>query len=197
MCWMAAIPVAMAAVQGASSNMQGNAATAANNDVLRKQAIQQVSQMNYTDANLKMQQADTADDLRLQKTQNNMQQVRNMGTLVAAIGESGMEGNTMKRLQQVTNGDYVKQAQGLNDNYERDYSKIFADRVSNVENTKNTVNNLKSQEGRVKGVFEQVIDPLGLGVAKVLPWADGIGSLVAGDKVKAKINKDADKAGNK
>lgn len=197
MCWVAAIPIAMAAMQGASSNAQSNASVAANNDALRKQAIQQVSQMNYTDANLKMQQADANDDLRMQKTQNNMQQVRNMGTLVAAIGESGMEGNTMKRLQQVTSGDYVKQAQGLNDNYERDYAKIFGDRVSNIENSKNTIKTLQSQEGRVKGVFEQVIDPLGLGVAKVMPWADGIGSLVAGDKVKSKINKDADKAGNK
>lgn len=197
MCWMVAIPIAMAAMQGASSNMQGNAATAANNDALRQQAIQQVKQMNYTDANLKMQQADEADDLRLQKTQNNMQQIRNMGTLVAAIGESGMEGNTMKRLQQVTQGDYVRQAQGLNDNYERDYAKIFGDRVSNVENTKNTITNLQKQEGRVKGVFEQVIDPLGLGVGKLFELTDIGGKKLYGDKVKSKVASDSKKAGGK
>ncbi len=195
MCWMVAIPIAMAAMQGASSNMQGNAATAANNDMLRQQAIQQVKQMNYTDANLKMQQADEADDLRLQKTQNNMQQIRNMGTLVAAIGESGMEGNTMKRLQQVTQGDYVRQAQGLNDNYERDYAKIFGDRVSNIENTKNTITNLQKQEGRVKGVFEQVIDPLGLGIGKLYDLTDIGGKKLYGDKVKAKVAGDSKKAG--
>lgn len=195
MCWMVAIPIAMAAMQGASSNMQGNAATAANNDMLRRQAIQQVKQMNYTDANLKMQQADEADDLRMQKTQNNMQQIRNMGTLVAAIGESGMEGNTMKRLQRVTEGDYVRQAQGLNDNYERDYAKIFGDRVSNIENTKNTITNLQKQEGRVKGVFEQVIDPLGLGIGKLYDLTDIGGKKLYGDKVKAKVAGDSAKAG--
>ncbi|URX37684.1 internal virion protein [Dickeya phage DchS19] len=197
MCWMVAIPIAMAAMQGASSNMQGNAATAANNDMLRQQAIQQVKQMNYTDANLKMQQADEADDLRMQKTQNNMQQIRNMGTLVAAIGESGMEGNTMKRLQQVTQGDYVREAQGLNDNYERDYAKIFGDRVSNIENTKNTITNLQKQEGRVKGVFEQVIDPLGLGIGKLYDLTDIGGKKLYGDKVKAKVAGDSAKAGGK
>ncbi|AXG66393.1 putative tail protein [Dickeya phage vB_DsoP_JA10] len=197
MCWMVAIPIAMAAMQGASSNMQGNAATAANNDMLRKQAIQQVKQMNYTDANLKMQQADEADDLRMQKTQNNMQQIRNMGTLVAAIGESGMEGNTMKRLQRVTEGDYVREAQGLNDNYERDYAKIFGDRVSNIENTKNTITNLQKQESRVKGVFEQVIDPLGLGIGKLYDLTDIGGKKLYGDKVKAKVAGDSAKAGGK
>lgn len=197
MCWMVAIPIAMAAMQGASSNMQGNAATAANNDMLRQQAIQQVKQMNYTDANLKMQQADEADDLRMQKTQNNMQQIRNMGTLVAAIGESGMEGNTMKRLQRVTQGDYVREAQGLNDNYERDYAKIFGDRVSNIENTKNVITNLQKQEGRVKGVFEQVIDPLGLGIGKLYDLTDIGGKKLYGDKVKAKVAGDSAKAGGK
>lgn len=195
MCWMVAIPIAMAAMQGASSNMQGNAATAANNDMLRRQAIQQVKSMNYTDANLKMQQADEADDLRLQKTQNNMQQIRNMGTLVAAIGESGMEGNTMKRLQQVTEGDYVRQAQGLNDNFERDYAKIFGDRVSNIENSKNTIQNLQKQEGRVKGVFEQVIDPLGIGIGKLYNLTDIGGKKLYGDKVKSKVAGDSKKAG--
>lgn len=197
MCWMAAIPIAMSAGQMVMGNATSNQQVAAQNDALRRQSQALVKQMNYQDANLKLEAADTQDDLRSQKTDLNMQSVRNMGTLRAAIGESGLEGNSMKRLQMVTQGDYARQAQGLNDNYERDYAAIFGKRLSNIEGTRSQIEENTRKEGRVKGVLEQIVDPLGLGVTKVADLfgaSDPIGRLSWGKKAVDTVHKDTAKA---
>lgn len=195
MCWAAAIPAIMQGGQMALGQSQSNQQVAAQNDALRKQAIQQVSEMNYNDANLKMQLADTKGALVQQKTQDNMDYIRNLGTLKAAIGESGIEGNSMKRIQQVSSGDFVRQEQGLNDNYERDYAKIFGDRVSNIEGSKNTIEGYQAKEGKVRGVLEQVIDPLNLGIGKLVAKNKYVG--VATPLFQKKFNKAVDKGNAK
>jgi hypothetical protein len=155
---MAAIPLAMAAGGSVLGASKENKAIAASNDALRKQAIEQTKQMNYTDANLKMQQQETREDYQNQQTDNNMQMVRNLGTLRAAIGESGLEGNSMRRISMVTQGDYIRQSAGLNDNYQRDYAKIFGDRVTNVESSKRTIENILSQEKKQKSTGKILLD---------------------------------------
>lgn len=196
MCWMVAIPIAMAAAQGAMNNMSANQQTAAQNEALRQQNVGLVKTMNYEDANLKLEGADTQDGLRQQQTENNMQQIRNMGTLKAALGETGLEGNSMKRIERVTEGDYARQSQGLNDNYERDYAAIFGKRVSNIENSRGQIEANIAKEGRVKGVLEQIIDPLGLGMDKLYKFTDVGGKKIYGNKLKAKTDADSKKAGN-
>jgi len=192
---MVAIPIAMAAAQGAMNNMSANQQVAAQNEALRQQSVGMVKTMNYEEANLNLETRDTQEGVRTEQTQNNMQQIRNMGTLKAALGETGLEGNSMKRIQQVTEGDYARQAQGLNDNYERDYSAIFAKRVGNMENTRAGIEANIAKEGRVKGVLEQIIDPLGLGMDKLYKFTDIGGKKIYGDKLKSKTAADSKKAG--
>lgn len=194
MCWMAAVPIAMAAVQGAQSNMQGQQAAAAQIDQSRRQQKEMIRQMNYTETNLKMEQRDLLDSTVQEMTQGNMNRVRNMGTIRAAIGEGNLEGNSMDRVLRVTEGDMLREQQGLTDNYQRDYASILGKRYSNNENTVSQIKAMQASEPKLKGKLEMLIDPLGLGIDKLYKLTDIGGKKIYGDKLKSKINKDTAKA---
>lgn len=194
MCWMAAVPIAMAAVQGAQSNMQGQQAAAAQIDQSRRQQAEMIKQMNYTETNLKMEQRDLLDSTVQEMTQGNMNRVRNMGTIRAAIGEGNLEGNSMARVMRVTEGDMLREQQGLTDNYQRDYAAILGKRYSNQGNTVSQIKAMQAAEPKLKGKLEMLIDPLGLGIDKLYKLTDIGGKKIYGDKLKSKINKDTAKA---
>lgn len=194
MCWMAAVPIAMAAVQGAQSNMQGQQAAAAQIDQSRRQQKEMIRQMNYTETNLKMEQRDLLDSTVQEMTQGNMNRVRNMGTIRAAIGEGNLEGNSMDRVLRVTEGDMLREQQGLTDNYQRDYASILGKRYSNNENTVSQIKAMQASEPKLKGKLEMLIDPLGLGIDKLYKLTDIGGKKIYGDKLKSKIDKDTAKA---
>lgn len=164
MCWMMAIPIAMAAGGAALNSYSGAKMTAAQNDAMRRQNREAVKQMNYEDANLKADAQDAREQLRDDLTQNNMQSVRNLGTLRAAIGESGLEGNSMKRVMAVTHGDYMRQSQGLTDNYTRDYSAIFGKRLQNIEGTKSAIDSTREVKGP-SGAIQTISAALSIGQA--------------------------------
>lgn len=192
MCWMVAIPLAMAAAQQMMGNQQKQQETAGQIDQMRRQKIQMINQMNYTDRNLQNQERADYKDTIDQLTQNNMSNVRNMGTIRAAMGETNLSGNSMDRIQRVTQGDMIRQQMGLTDNYEKDYQKIMGERVSNYENTSNQFNALK--EPKLKGKLETIIDPLGLGIGNLYKLTDIGGKKLYGDKLKGAIDKDNAKA---
>lgn len=125
MCWMAAIPIAMQGVSMVMGGMQGEQAKAAQIDQGRRQSMQMLKEMNYNEANLKLESRDLIDSTVQEMTQANMNRVRNMGTIRAAIGEGMLEGNSMERVQRVTEGDFLREPQGLTENYQRDYSVIL------------------------------------------------------------------------
>lgn len=105
----------------------------------RRQKIEMVKQMNYRDADLKLEQRDKYDEAMSQLTATNLAAIRNEGMVKAAIGESMLEGNSMDRVKMVTEGDTSRERAGITENYTRDYQTIFANRVGNVENTKSAI----------------------------------------------------------
>ncbi|QXV76841.1 DNA injection channel protein A [Escherichia phage CarlSpitteler] len=191
MCWMAAIPIAMQGASMVMGGMQGEQAKAAQIDQGRRQSWQMIKEMNYNDANLKLESRDLIDSTVQEMTQANMNRVRNMGTIRAAIGEGMLEGNSMERVARVTEGDFLRESQGLTENYQRDYSVILGKRLANRENTVSQINEINKSEPRLKGKLEQIIDPLGLGLTKLVdvatagsPLTDKPGKKAA-SKVKA------------
>lgn len=166
MCWMAAVPIAMMAVQGVSSSISGQKATAAQIKAGRGQQVEMIKQMNYTDANLKLKERDLLDTTVNEMTQQNMNRVRNMGTIRAAIGEGMIEGNSMDRVMRVTEGDYLREQQGLTENYNRDYSVILGDRIANREQTVSQIKHMQKAEPKLRSRLEMALDPLALVTAK-------------------------------
>lgn len=185
MCWMAAIPIAMQGASMIMGGMQGEQAKAAQIDQGRRQSWQMVKEMNYNEANLKLESRDLIDSTVQEMTQANMNRVRNMGTIRAAIGEGMLEGNSMNRVQRVTEGDFLRESQGLTENYQRDYSVILGKRIANRENTVSQINEINKSEPRLKGKLEQIIDPLGFGLTKLVDVA------TAGSPLTNKIGKKA------
>ncbi|AXR70227.1 internal virion protein [Dickeya phage Katbat] len=194
MCWMVAIPIAMAAAQQVMGNQQKQEAIAGQIDQIRRQKIQMITKMNYDDKDLQLQERQSYQDTVNQLSQNSMQNVRNMGTVRAAMGETMLSGNSFDRIQRVTQGDFIRSQMGLNENYEKDYAKIMGERVSNYENTANQVAAMK--EPKLKGKLETIVDPLGLGIGNLMKvtdvvgkktWAKGVSKAI--DKDNAKTNK--------
>lgn len=189
MCWMAAIPIAMQGVSMVMGGMQGEQAKAAQIDQGRRQSMQMLKEMNYNEANLKLESRDLIDSTVQEMTQANMNRVRNMGTIRAAIGEGMLEGNSMERVQRVTEGDFLRESQGLTENYQRDYSVILGKRLANHENTVSQIKEINNSEPRLKGKLEQIIDPLGLGLTKLVDVATAGSPLTnkLGKKAAAKV----------
>ena len=191
MCWVAAIPIAMQGASMIMGGMQGEQAKAAQIDQGRRQSWQMVKEMNYNEANLKLESRDLIDSTVQEMTQASMNRVRNMGTIRAAIGEGMLEGNSMERVARVTEGDFLRESQGLTENYQRDYSVILGKRIANRENTVSQINEINKSEPKLKGKLEQIIDPLGLGMGKLAGIATSGGLLEgklakkATDKIKA------------
>lgn len=160
MCWTAAIPVAMSAAQGLQSNLQNQQASAAAINQSRGQQVEMIKQMNYTDANLKLKERDLVDSTVQELTQHNMNRVRNMGTIRAAIGEGMLEGNSMDRVANVTEGDFLRERQGLTDNYHRDYSVILGERISNQEQTVSQIKQMQKAEPKLKSKRSIILETL-------------------------------------
>ena len=179
MCWMVAIPIAMAAAQQVMGNQQKQEAVAGQIDQIRRQKIQMITKMNYDDKDLQLQERQSYQDTVNQLSQNSMQNVRNMGTVRAAMGETMLSGNSFDRIQRVTQGDFIRSQMGLNENY---------------ENTANQVAAMK--EPKLKGKLETIVDPLGLGIGNLMKvtdvvgkktWAKGVSNAI--DRDNAKTNK--------
>ncbi|AJF40441.1 internal virion protein [Escherichia phage P483] len=185
MCWMAAIPIAMQGASMIMGGMQGEQAKAAQIDQGRRQSMQMLKEMNYNEANLKLESRDLIDSTVQEMTQSNMNRVRNMGTIRAAIGEGMLEGNSMERVTRVTEGDFLRESQGLTENYQRDYSVILGKRLANHENTVSQIKEINKSEPKLKGRLEQIIDPLGLGMGKLA------GIATAGGLFEGKLAKKA------
>jgi len=133
------LPIALAAVAVAGAAMSARDKAKAEGqaeDARRKSQIEVVKQNNIANADLNLQMKDKGDQTRQQLTEVDLKALRNRGLLNTAIGESGLSGNSMNRIKQVTQAETDREAQSIRDNYQRDYQAIFANEVGNVENTK-------------------------------------------------------------
>lgn len=162
MCWAAAIPIAMAGAQALSSQNSQNQATASQIKAMREQSKEQLRQMNIQNADLSLQARSELETLQDDLTAHNLQKVQAMGSIRAAMGESMLEGNSMTRISNVTEGDYIREANKLTDNYKRDYAAIFQQQVGLVESTKADINARNKSEPKMKSKLMQVLDPLSI-----------------------------------
>jgi hypothetical protein len=108
-------------------------------DSTRRTAREQVKQTNMANANLQLTAMDRQEEARAQLAEVNMQALKNKGTIRTAIGESGMSGNSMKRVANSVDNEASQQRMSITDNYKRDYQSIFANQIANVENTKSAL----------------------------------------------------------
>lgn len=140
MCEPVSIGMGMLAVAGATmgaaqqAKMEGAAIDAQN-----RQAQEMVKQMNYSDANLRMQERDLKEQQVAELTETTLNGIRNQGMVRAAVAESGLEGNSMNRIERSVEGDTIKERAGITESYNRDYAAIFGNRIANIENTKSAV----------------------------------------------------------
>lgn len=174
MCWMAAIPIAMAGAQALSSQNSQNQATAAQIKAMRMQSKEQLRQMNIQNADLSLQARGNLEALQDELTSQNMQKVQAMGAIRAAIGEGMLEGASMDRVQRVTEGEYIREANKVTDNYKRDYAAIFQQQVGLVASTKADISARNKSEPKQRSKLQNVLDPLAImGSAAASQYASG------------------------
>lgn len=174
MCWVAAIPIAMAGAQALSSQNSQNQATAAQIKAMREQSKEQLRQMNIQNADLSLQARGNLEALQDELTSQNMQKVQAMGAIRAAIGEGMLEGASMDRVQRVTEGEYIREANKVTDNYKRDYAAIFQQQVGLVASTKADISARNKSEPKQRSKLQNVLDPLAImGSAAASQYASG------------------------
>lgn len=162
MCWMVAIPIAMAAVSSISGQQQQAKAIASSNDASRRQAIQMVKESNIQNANSRLEQKQLLEDASQELTAQNMQKVQTMGTIRAAIGEGMLEGNSMDRIARIEEGKFIREANVVNDQYRRDYAYLFAKQLGNTQSTADQIRMMQKAEGKQKSKLASILDPLSL-----------------------------------
>ncbi|QJD54632.1 DNA ejectosome component [Pseudomonas phage MR1] len=148
MCEPVSIGMAAVAVVGATMGASEKAkAEGAAEDAQRRTAREQVKQTNMANANLSLTAMDKQEEARKQLSQINLQATRNRGTIRAAVGESGLSGNSINRIQRSVETEASNSRMDVTDNYHRDYQSIFANQIANTENTKSA---LKGQAQVIK-----------------------------------------------
>lgn len=162
MCWAAAIPIAMAGAQALSQQSSEGKAQAAQIKAMRMQSKEQIRQMNIQNADLTLQQRDALEEAQDELTSQSLQKVQAMGSIRAALGESMLEGHSMERIKMVTQGDYIREANKVTDNYHRDYAALFQQQVGLTESTRADVAARNKAEPKRKSKLMQVLDPLSI-----------------------------------
>jgi hypothetical protein len=153
MCEPVSIGMAIVAVAGSAMSASESAkAKGQMTDNERKQQNEIVKQANFAENDQKLATVDKQDEARRQLTEVNLQTIRNKGIINAAIGESGMSGNSMDRLKNSVANDASAEKMNITDNYERDYQAIFANRVGSSENAKAAVRGLGGNNRKVNNI---------------------------------------------
>lgn len=134
-----AIMGAMAASSAAMGASEQAKARGSQIDAQRKSQQEIIKAANAADADAKLETVNKADEARRQLTEVNLQALRNKGLISAAVGESGLSGNTMDRVRRSADNEASAEKMNVLDNYERDYAAIFQNRVGAVENARSAV----------------------------------------------------------
>lgn len=140
MCEPVSIGMAAVAVVGGVMAAKDKAKGEGNaEDAQNRTAREQVKATNMANANLNLTAQDRQEEARAQLAEVNMQSLKNKGTITAAIGESGLSGNSMDRIKNSVDNEASAQRMAITDNYHRDYASIFTNQIANVENTKSAI----------------------------------------------------------
>lgn len=162
MCWMAAIPIAMAGAQAISGQNTQAKMIAANTEAGRRQAVEIMRQTNIQNADLNLQARGRLEEASSELTAQNMQKVQAMGSIRAAIGEGMLEGASMERVKRVTEGQFIREANMVTENYRRDYQAIFAQQVGGMETARSQIKEIYKGEQKQKSKLQMILDPLAI-----------------------------------
>lgn len=160
MCWMAAIPIAMAGAQAISGQATEANVLGAQINAGRRQAMELLKQTNIQNADLTLQAKSNLEEASAELSTQNMQKVQAMGAIRAAIGESNLEGRSMERIQRVTEGQFVREANMVTENYRRNYQAIFAQQIGAHQSTVSQIKEIYKGEQKGKSKLQQILDPL-------------------------------------
>lgn len=174
MCWPAAIPIAMAGAQAISGQYTQAKAIAAQTAAGRRQAFEIMKQTNIQNADLSLQARSKLEEASSELTSQNMQKVQAMGSIRAAIGESMLEGSSMDRIKRVTEGQFIREANMVTENYRRDYQAIFAQQLGGTQSAASQIREIYKGEQKQKSKLQMILDPLtAMGSAAASAYADG------------------------
>ncbi|KPA96903.1 virion core protein, T7 gp14 family [Pseudomonas asplenii] len=153
MCEPVSIGMAVVAVAGAAMGASEQAkAKGAATDAQRKNQQEIIKQANMQDADARLSMVDKQDEARRQLTEVNLQALRNQGTINAAVGESGMSGNSIDRIKRLADNEASAEKMNITDNFDRDYAAIFQNRVGAVENARSAVRGGGGQGMKVNNI---------------------------------------------
>ena len=174
MCWIAAIPIALSGVQAVSNQYTQSKMIAAQTAAGRRQAIELLKQTNIQNADLSLQARSKLEEASSELTSQNMQKVQALGSIRAAIGESMLEGSSMDRIKRVTEGQFIREANMVTENYRRDYQAIFAQQLGGTQSAASQISEIYKGEQKQKSKLQMVLDPLAaMGSSAASAYASG------------------------
>lgn len=174
MCWLAAIPIALSGVQAVSNQYTQSKMIAAQTAAGRRQAIELLKQTNIQNADLSLQARSKLEEASSELTSQNMQKVQALGSIRAAIGESMLEGSSMDRIKRVTEGQFIREANMVTENYRRDYQAIFAQQLGGTQSAASQISEIYKGEQKQKSKLQMVLDPLAImGSSAASAYASG------------------------
>lgn len=174
MCWAAAIPIAIAGAQAVGSQNAQAKMIASQTAAGRRQAMELMRQTNIQNADLSLQARSRLEEASSELTSQNMQKVQAMGSIRAAIGESILEGTSMDRIKRVTEGQFIREANMVTENYRRDYQAIFAQQLGGTQSAASQIDEIYKGEQKQKSKLQMVLDPLAImGSATASAYASG------------------------
>lgn len=174
MCWVAAIPIALSGVQAVNNQYTQSKMIAAQTAAGRRQAIELLKQTNIQNADLSLQARSKLEEASAELTSQNMQKVQAMGSIRAAIGESMLEGSSMDRIKRVTEGQFIREANMVTENYRRDYQAIFAQQLGGTQSAASQISEIYKGEQKQKSKLQMVLDPLAaMGSSAASAYASG------------------------
>lgn len=148
MCEPVSIMMAVGAAVGVAGGAMGakNQAKAegAQEDARRSNLHEAASAMYRERADQNLEIQDKRDEARAQLSETNVTALKNRGIVTSAIAESGLEGNSMDRIERDVENQASQEKMNILDNYDRDYSTIFGNQVAGYESTKAVYRGSKS-----------------------------------------------------
>ena len=163
MCWPVMIGMAaLSAASAAKGSYDQAKMIGAQTTASRNQNQELLKQARWDNASTNLDIRSKFEEASNEITNNNLQAIQTQGAVRAAIGEGMLSGNSMDRIQRVTDGENVRANAMVNENYKRDYASLLTGSVANMESTKGQID--VNQKNEQKGA-SKLNQALGVGLA--------------------------------
>lgn len=163
MCWP--VMIGMSAMSAASS-IKGSYDTAKmigqQTDASRRQNAELMKQARWENASTNLDIRSKYEEASNEITNNNLQAIQTQGAIRAAIGEGLLGGNSMDRVQRITDAESIQANAMVNENFKRDYQSMFAGNVARQDSVNSQVKLNQSNEQKGQSKLSQA---LGVGLA--------------------------------